>query len=58
MWRYLMADTIELKIDRMRLDHEGEQVEDSINDSRKSAFKAGGIDGGFQTQDELLNLLQ
>ena len=53
-----MADTIEMKIDRMRLDHEGEQVEDSINDSRKSAFKAGGIDGGFQTQDELLNLLQ
>jgi hypothetical protein len=54
-----------MKIDAVRT----EQVQRSCVDNpspegefkrpcRKSAFRAGGIDGGFQTQEELLELLR
>jgi hypothetical protein len=61
VWRYLMDDTIEMKIDATRAEHESDdalEVEDEIRRGRASAIKAGGIDGGFQTQDELLDLLR
>jgi E3 ubiquitin-protein ligase SHPRH len=58
VWRYLVEDTIEIKIDKLRSDHEEDQLEDSINMGKKSAIQAGGIDGGFQSEEELLDLLK
>ena len=56
--RYLIADTIEMKIDKFRMEHQEDQLEDSISEVRKQAFKAGGIDGGFCSREELLQILQ
>jgi hypothetical protein len=53
-----VEDTIEVKIDKVRSDHEEDQLEDSINMGKKSMIKAGGIDGGFQSDQELLDLLK
>jgi hypothetical protein len=58
VWRYLVEDTIETKIDKLRLEHQQDQVEDAISAGRKSTFKAGGIDGGFQSQEELFEMLR
>jgi hypothetical protein len=54
----LVEDTIETKIDKLRLEHQQDQVEDAISAGRKSTFKAGGIDGGFQSQEELFEMLR
>ncbi|GAX16412.1 E3 ubiquitin-protein ligase SHPRH [Fistulifera solaris] len=59
--RYLMADTIEMKIDQLRVEHldEEEQLEDSIYESKGTMLiRAGGIDGGFRSEQELLSVLQ
>ena len=58
--RYLIEATIEIKIDRLREEHQAEdqQIEDAIVESKKSAIQAGGIDGGFQSQEELMEVLQ
>ena len=56
--RYLVEDTIEMKIDRLRAEHQDQQIEDAIHEGKKSAIRAGGIDGGFQTEEELLDILQ
>lgn len=58
VWRYLVEDTIEVKIDKMRMEHQEDQLEDAISAGRNSTFKAGGIDGGFQSQEELLDMLR
>ena len=58
MWRYLIQDTVEVKIDKLRMDHQEDELEDLISDGKKSIIKAGGFDGGFQTQEELLDILQ
>lgn len=58
VWRYLVADTVEMKIDKLRREHQEDQLEDSISEGKKSMIKAGGIDGGFQSQEELLSILQ
>jgi len=58
VWRYLVQDTVEVKIDKLRSEHSDDQLEDSISDGRKSLIKAGGIDGGFQSQEEIFDLLQ
>jgi hypothetical protein len=58
VWRYLVADTVEIKIDKLRREHQEDELEDAIHESKKSEFHAGGIDGGFQSADELLSLLQ
>lgn len=55
--RYLVADTVETKIDALREEHSGENLEDSIQSVRSSQYRAGGIDGGF-SKEELLDLLQ
>ena len=47
-----------MKIDKFRMEHQEDQLEDSISDGKKSAIKAGGIDGGFQSQQELLDILK
>jgi len=58
IYRYLIQDTVEMKIHEIRQDHAGEQLEDSIGDGRKCAIQAGGIDGGFSSKEELMDLLQ
>jgi SNF2 family DNA or RNA helicase len=58
VWRYIMEDTVEVKIDKMRVEHQGDEIEDALLDGKKSMIKAGGIDGGFQSQEEVLDMLQ
>jgi hypothetical protein len=53
----LIAETIEIKIDRLRMERQEDQLEDSINEGKRMTIKAGGIDGGFSSQEELLRLL-
>jgi len=59
VWRYLIRDTIEMKMDGLRQTHcdEDEVLEDSSTKLKKSVFSAGGMDGGFATQAELLEIL-
>ena len=70
VWRYIVADTVEVKIDQLRMKHQEDQIDedDSVmrvsgNESgtRKNSMvliQAGGIDGGFQSQEEVFELLQ
>ena len=59
VWRYLIQDTIEMKLDKMRLKNQGgnDVLEDSMNSMRNSLFALGGIDGGISSQEELLEIL-
>lgn len=56
--RYLIEGTCEVKIDRYRRQHQGDQIEEAIMDSRKCVFQAGGIDGGFGSKEEMLEMLR
>lgn len=61
VWRYLIEDTIEMKIDRIRLKHleEADVVEDSLKATRKAdQYSAGGCDGGFASKEELIEMLE
>ena len=70
VWRYIVADTVEVKIDQLRMKHQEDQIDEdnsvmrvSGNESgtRKNSMvliQAGGIDGGFQSQEEVFELLQ
>jgi hypothetical protein len=58
VWRYIVEGTVEVKIDQLRMDHHEDALEDALGDGRKSKIKAGGIDGGFQSQEEVLAMLQ
>jgi E3 ubiquitin-protein ligase SHPRH len=56
VWRYLIEDTIEMKLDRMRLKHQ----DDPIHSARRASadmFSVGGLDGCFDSRDELLEVL-
>ena len=55
--RYLIEGTIEMKIDQLRMSHSAEEVEDSLSVVKRSRINAGGIDGGFASPSELLDLL-
>ena len=63
--RYLIEKSIEVKMDRLRRKQQNEDVEDSSSLSLEDAlhvgksmmFQAGGIDGGFSSQEELLEFL-
>ena len=63
--RYLIDKSIEVKIDRLRRDQRKDDVEDSsslsledaLHAGRSMMFQAGGIDGGFSSQEELLDFL-
>lgn len=46
-----------MNIDKFRMEHQEDQLEDELQRSKNTAFKAGGIDGGFSSQEELLTLL-
>ena len=55
--RYLIEDTIEVKIDNIRVERQNEQLEDSISEAKKKHdVGAGGLDGGF-SQAELQDIL-
>jgi SNF2 family DNA or RNA helicase len=56
--RYLIEGTIEIKIDRKRMEHQEDQLEDEIHEAKKQAFKAGGIDGGFDNPEDVMDILQ
>jgi SNF2 family DNA or RNA helicase len=58
IYRYIVEGTIEEKIDKRRMEHQDDEMEDAISEGRKSEFKAGGIDGGFQSKEELLDMLK
>jgi hypothetical protein len=53
-----VEDTVEVKIDKLRMTHQEDQLEDSIVDCRRTMIQAGGIDGGFRSQEALLDMLQ
>ena len=56
--RFLIEDTIEVKIDKLRVERQEDQLEDSINEARqKHDIEGGGIDGGF-SREELQDLLK
>lgn len=56
--RYLIENTIERKIDQIRMERQEDQIEDSISEARKKHdVSAGGIDGGF-SEKELEDILQ
>mmetsp|Transcript_26016 Transcript_26016/g.60387 ORF Transcript_26016/g.60387 Transcript_26016/m.60387 type:complete len:147 (-) Transcript_26016:57-497(-) len=56
--RYLIQDTIEMKIDKIRMERQEDQLEDSILESkRKHDVSAGGIDGGF-SEKEIQDILR
>ena len=56
--RYLIADTVETNIDKLRMERQADQLEDEMQRSRTSELKAGGIDGGFSSKEELLRVLK
>ena len=48
-----------MKIDKLRTDSQGDQLEDSMSwGKRRCAINAGGIDGGFRSEAELMDLLK
>ena len=53
--RYVVEDTIETKIDALRLENVDDVIEDTK--STKHTVRAGGVDGGFSSESELLELL-
>jgi E3 ubiquitin-protein ligase SHPRH len=60
VWRYLIEDTIEMKLDKIRMKHEQEEdvVGCSTTPSRKNDLcSAGGCDGGFASKEELMEIL-
>lgn len=46
-----------MKVDKYRRQHQEEQLEDAIMDSRRCKIQAGGIDGGFSSKEELMDML-
>jgi E3 ubiquitin-protein ligase SHPRH len=61
VWRYLIEDTIEMKLDQIRLRHQLEDadvIEETVMASRRTdCYFAGGCDGGFASTEELMELL-
>jgi hypothetical protein len=54
----LIDQTIEMKIDKLRMDHQEDQLEDSMSSGKQCLISAGGIDGGFRSEEELMDLLR
>lgn len=55
--RYIIKDTIEEKIDKLRMERQN-QLDKEIVKERNSQINAGGIDGGFNANElkEILNV--
>ncbi|KAL3916437.1 MAG: hypothetical protein SGILL_005178 [Bacillariaceae sp.] len=62
VWRYLIDNTVETKLDKIREDHqvEAETLEDILPSARKdlNMYSAGGCDGGFTSKEELMQILE
>lgn len=61
VWRYIIDDTIETKIDAIRINQSA--AENTVVCGERSgnghgAINAGGIDGYFSTEAEILTLLR
>ncbi|KAL3937260.1 MAG: hypothetical protein SGARI_002190, partial [Bacillariaceae sp.] len=61
VWRCLIEDTIEIKLDKLRRDHQDEEqeaLEDCLPSSHKAdLYSAGGCDGGFASKEDLMEIL-
>lgn len=49
--RYIVQNTIEEKIDAIRIERQDILFEDSLQDKRTHSIKGGGIDGGFDAHE-------
>ena len=49
--RYIVQNTIEERIDAIRVERQEMQFEDDLQDNRKHSIKGGGIDGGFDPSE-------
>ena len=69
VWRYIVADTVEVKIDQLRMKHQEDQIDEDDSmirggsghdngTTKKILIQAGGIYGGFRSQEEVFELLQ
>ena len=56
--RYIMQNSVEVKIDALRIEHQEDIIEDALVEAKTSELRAGGIDGGFQSEAELMDLLK
>mmetsp|Transcript_12249 Transcript_12249/g.24806 ORF Transcript_12249/g.24806 Transcript_12249/m.24806 type:complete len:92 (-) Transcript_12249:47-322(-) len=56
--RYIMQDSVEVKIDALRMEHQEDIIEDALVEAKTSELRAGGIDGGFHSEAELMDLLK
>jgi len=49
--RYIVANTVEEKIDRIRVERQENHFEDDLQEQKKHSIKGGGIDGGFNESE-------
>ena len=54
--RYIVQDTVEVSIDKLRMERQITHYENDIHEQKKHPIQAGGIDGGF-SRGELEDLL-
>mmetsp|Transcript_20650 Transcript_20650/g.44862 ORF Transcript_20650/g.44862 Transcript_20650/m.44862 type:complete len:1793 (-) Transcript_20650:162-5540(-) len=49
--RYIVANTIEEKLDAIRMERQENHYEDDLQEQQKHSIKGGGIDGGFDVSE-------
>ena len=49
--RYVVADTVEVNIDSIRMERQANHFEDDLLEQQKHGIKGGGIDGGFDASE-------
>ena len=49
--RYVVADTVEVNIDGIRMERQANHFEDDLLEQQKHGIKGGGIDGGFDVSE-------
>lgn len=49
--RYIVEDTVEVKIDAIRMERQENHFEDDLQEQKKHSIKGGGIDGGFDISE-------
>lgn len=61
VYRYIIQDTVEMKIDKIRSERQSQECEEDEESSsmkkKKKCLSAGGVDGGFDEMElkDLLN---